>query len=67
MYDQIAKRTLLNLTFDHTLKILASSETYVNFSENMFDVPQARKLVFLLQLRVARCCVLRYRGIECKN
>ena len=32
-----------------------------------FYVPPARKLVFSLQLRVAQCCVLRYRGMKCKN
>ena len=32
-----------------------------------FYVPQARKLVFPLQLRVTECCVFRYRGIQCKN
>ena len=33
----------------------------------MFYVPPARKLVFSLQLRVAQCCELRYRGMKCKN
>ena len=32
-----------------------------------FYVPPARKLVFSLHLRVAQCCVLRYRGMKCKN
>ena len=30
-------------------------------------VPPARKLVFSLQLTVAQCSILRYRGMECKN
>ena len=33
----------------------------------LFYVPQARKLVFPLQLRVMECFVFRYRGIQCKN
>ena len=33
----------------------------------LFYVPPARKLIFTLQLRVAQCCVLRYRGMKCKN
>ena len=32
-----------------------------------FYVPPVRKLVFSLQLRVAQYCVLRYRGMKCKN
>ena len=32
-----------------------------------FYVPSARKLVFPLQMRVAQCCVFRYRGMNCKN
>ena len=32
-----------------------------------FYVPPARKLVFSLQLRVAQWCVLRCRGMKCKN
>ena len=32
-----------------------------------YYVPQARKLVFPLQLRVTECCLFRYRGIQCKN
>ena len=35
--------------------------------ENNFYAPQARKLVFPLQLRETECCVFRYRGIQCKN
>ena len=34
---------------------------------NLIYVPQARKLVFPLQLRVTECYVFRYRGIQCKN
>ena len=30
-------------------------------------VPQPRKLVFPLQLRVKQCCIFRYRGIQCRN
>ena len=30
-------------------------------------MPPARKLVFSLQLSVAQCCVLRYRGMKCNN
>ena len=30
-------------------------------------VPPSRKLVFSLLLRVAQCCVLRYRGMKCTN
>ena len=45
VYDQIAKRTLLKLIFDHTLKILASSETCVNFCENMFSHPDCKNAV----------------------
>ena len=33
---------------------------------NIF-VPPARKLVFPLQLTVAQCSILRYRGMKCKN
>ena len=32
-----------------------------------YYVPQSRKLVFPLQLRVTECCVFRYRGIQCRN
>ena len=35
--------------------------------KNLIYVPQARKLVFPLQLRVTQCYVFRYRGIQCKN
>ena len=35
--------------------------------ENLFYVPQPRKLVFPLQLRVKECCIFRYRGIQCRN
>ena len=34
---------------------------------NIFYVPQARKLVFPLQLRVTECCVFPYRGIQCSQ
>ena len=34
---------------------------------NIFYVPLARKLVFSLQLTVAQCSILRYRGMKCKN
>ena len=30
-------------------------------------MPQPRKLVFPLQLRVKQCCIFRYRGIQCRN
>ena len=33
----------------------------------LFYVPQPRKLVFPLQLRVKQCCIFRYRGIQCRN
>ena len=33
----------------------------------IFYVPQPRKLVFPLQLRVKQCCIFRYRGIQCRN
>lgn len=36
LYDQIAKRTLLQLTFGYTCKKLASSETCVRFCEDIF-------------------------------
>ena len=36
-------------------------------STKHFYVPPARKLVFLLQLTVAQCSILRYRGMKCKN
>ena len=36
-------------------------------SNNIFYVPPARKLVFSLQLTVAQCSILRYRGMKCKN
>ena len=32
-----------------------------------YYVPFAHKRVFMLQLRVAQCCVLRYKGTSCKN
>ena len=32
-----------------------------------YYVPPARKLVFSLQLTVAQCSILRYRGMKCKN
>ena len=32
-----------------------------------FYVPPARNLVFSLQLTVAQCSTLRYRGMKCKN
>ena len=35
--------------------------------EICYYVPPARKLVFSLQLTVAQCSILRYRGIKCKN
>ena len=34
---------------------------------NLLYQPPARKLIFLLQLTVAQCSILRYRGIKCKN
>ena len=36
-------------------------------SKNICYVPQPRKLVFPLQLRVKECCIFRYRGIQCGN
>ena len=33
----------------------------------LFYVPQPRKLVFPLQLRVKECCIFHYRGIQCRN
>ena len=38
-----------------------------NLTYNEFYVPQPRKLVFPLQLRVKECCIFRYRGIQCRN
>ena len=38
-----------------------------NLGRFIFYVPPARKLVFSLQLTVAQCSILRYRGMKCKN
>ena len=38
-----------------------------NVCNKFFYVPQPRKLVFPLQLRVKQCCIFRYRGIQCRN
>ena len=45
VYDQIAKRTLINLTFDYTLKKLASSERCIHFWENIFSHPDCKNAV----------------------
>ena len=44
-----------------------SSHAKYENSRKIIYVPPARKLVFPLQLRVAQCCVFRYRGMKCKN
>ena len=38
-----------------------------NLGRFIFYVPPACKLVFSLQLTVAQCSILRYRGMKCKN
>ena len=45
VYNQLAKRTLMNLTFDYTLKKLASSETRVHFCEKIFSHPDCKNAV----------------------
>ena len=40
---------------------------WCNISDNLIYVPQPRKLVFPLQLRVKQCCIFHYRGIQCRN
>ena len=50
--------------------VVSTSRHHAIFSElqrNILYVPPARKLVFSLRLRVAKCCVLRYRGMKYKN
>ena len=63
-------------------EIYINFNTIVSNSNNIFNydiifkifshvisiyVPQPRKLVFSLQLRVKQCCIFRYRGIQCRN
>ena len=50
-------------------ELLQLSDSYgsIVFMYNIFYVPQPRKLVFPLQLRVKQCCIFRYRGIQCRN
>lgn len=45
VYNQIAKRSLLRLTFSYTYKKLASSETCKNFCENLFAHPDCKNAV----------------------
>ena len=42
-------------------------KSWLTLREKIFYVPPARKLVFSLQLTVAQCSILRYRGMKCKN
>ena len=54
-----------------TLEVVFVGLTSITLSDcnsiNACYVPPARKLVFPLRLRVAQCCVFRYRGMKCKN
>ena len=50
-----------NLDISHCCNALLYKSVFKQVKE--FYVPPARKLVFSLQLRVAQCSVLRYRGI----
>ena len=52
---------LQTLVENYMQKVLVRGEVFI------FYVPPARKLVFRLQLRVAQCCALRYRGMKSKN
>ena len=53
-------------------KVSIHEEKQTNPKTNLGDrkefyVPPARKLVFSLQLTVAQCSTLRYKGMKCKN
>ena len=45
---------------------LGSTLTTTTYVINIYVLP-ARKLVFSLQLTVAQCSILRYRGMKCKH
>ncbi|XP_051171576.1 uncharacterized protein LOC127288266 [Leptopilina boulardi] len=45
VFDQIAKRTLLKLSFDYTLKKLATSEKCLNFCGNIFSHSKCKNAV----------------------
>ena len=61
LFSQLQRKKKLVRIFS----VLCKTKTYKIW--NYLYVPPARKLVFSLQLRVAQCCVLRYRGMKCKN
>ena len=48
-------------------KFVDTTIRYIAIVSKIFYVPPARKLVFSLQLTVAQCSILRYRGMKCKN
>ena len=55
------------ILFENILALSTGNAAVMVGNENSFYVPPARKLVFSLQIRVTQCCVLRYRGMKCKN
>ena len=60
IYD---KRFLSNTFSDESIvAVRRGRASYI-----IFYVPQPRKLVFPLQLRVKQCCLFRSRGIQCRN
>ena len=66
-YLEAVRRKILRV-IHRFLVILTIKEENLNARrKKLFYVPQSRKLVFPLQLRVKQCFIFRYRGIQCRN
>ena len=64
----VSARILASRADENPRLLFRVSKTIYSLSLQLFFyVPQARKLVFPLRLRVTECCLFRYRGIQCKN